>query len=220
MISRRDYEARVRRQARAAFAEHVLRCNGVDPHGLDRWCAARHRDSHWDSAYSFEAVCLRNRSLYVGGDIDHVVFAYGPADAIGRLAWIAGARGEYLREKASIGGSSGLVDWEREVAEHDLATILGDEQEPVARACGDELSAALRDGQHGWLRAVEDAGPDSESALWSVGSVPGSRLLYAQEAVARLFALITGKQLCCSCGEDCDGIPGAACYCAQCVPFE
>lgn len=117
--TRRQYGERLWRQSREAFVNHELKSSGEG-----RWTIMqRHKDGGWDWHMAAEIVCMWNRAIVVNGDIDAVVFAYGPKEPEARVRWMGKHTDmSYVQEKAQIGTTSrDLVEtYEPDVARTDL----------------------------------------------------------------------------------------------------
>ena len=68
-----------------------------------------------------------------GGDVQPVVFQYGPHDFDERIHWLYSRECDhYVLEKASIGmgGQEHLLSWDREKAKEDLQDYMDDDMDP------------------------------------------------------------------------------------------
>jgi len=111
----------LREMAKEAFKDHQIKSEAPD-----RWTIAKKdKTGHWCGFYLTEIVSLRV-GLFVGGDIDSVIFASsGRGSPLGLVYWVASSQIEgYLVSKASQGfGASGernpaeTIDGEIAVAE-------------------------------------------------------------------------------------------------------
>src|SRR5690606_34408896 len=99
------------------------------------------------SVYSTEIITTRHRELYVGGDIDHVLFARNPDPARQRVAWMGDRPlSGYVVEKATIGTGRDLVHvFDAEAAEADIRECLADLAEEESSPLRDEAMSALEE---------------------------------------------------------------------------
>ncbi len=158
-------------------------------------------------AYSTEIVATRHGELYVGGDIDHVLFARNHDSAIQRVAWMGDRPlSGYVVEKAAIGTGRDLVHvFDGEAAEADIReclAVIAEEESSHARneaisALEEALDEGLFDSAEALAMYVHDRAPCSydyfESCRW--GSVVDTRVYFAQAAVARLHALLAARDV-------------------------
>jgi hypothetical protein len=184
-------------RARKAFATHVITARSGE-----RWLIQRiHEDGRPESTFWVEVAVLRGH-LYVGGDIDTVVFKGGPMDPVARVRWMGESKSltDYVAEKACSGlGSRELVwSWDREVAADDLSRHIADMdeesrvgvdsfylQEAVAAETRDDFATRAAD-------AIDD--PDAWEYVGSFGELLDSRIIYAHAALARLCALLSESE--------------------------
>jgi hypothetical protein len=201
---RRDARlARLVEQARRAYADHEIVADGPRCWHIAR----RGADGRLDSCYSVDVYAGHHGQLYVGGDIDCVVFAaYGDnADPVRRLRWMGRCQDldYYVAQKAAIG----MTDDRKMVWDFDGDTAAADIREHVAvlREGGCELD---EDELEQWEDfAAEAAGGEiSPDALYHamyhalpfehlegldrIGSVLSGRVVYAWAALARLCDLL------------------------------
>lgn len=204
---RRKYLADSYAQARAAFARHELA-----EEGPGRWVLRRrYADGKgFESTYWTEVACMAGGYLYVNGDIDLVVFAYGPADPVSRVAWMAKASDGYAAEKVAIGmtaprGCSMAHDWEHDIAVQAVREALtaDGEDEPEVSLPKDFDSVDEAIESLGLVDSTEQAFAewlhehfefDDCEGLWDAGRVLSSRVIYAQAALARLLQLIEARE--------------------------
>jgi hypothetical protein len=192
MSYREQYNARMQKLARRAFADHTIRTAQKD-----RWLIQRCRsDGSWDSCYATEVICLWNRALFVGGDIDVVVFAYGPTEYEQRLRWIGRQHGStsYLREKAMIGTGKGVVlEWNDDCAASDLQEALEDEDLELTENEQLDIQSAkdrVGDGEHAVWEELSPRSWDTMEYFQDLGEVISPRVFYAQAAVEKLCELL------------------------------
>lgn len=195
-------------QAKAAFADHVIRAQGPRVFGSPMrhqwWHIARPGTTQY-AAY----VTVMSPYLIVQGDIDLCSFAYFSGDtAEGAVAWIGGRDfSHYVCEKASIGMTARELIWKLDADAlcRELAGSLKEIRDEVKLrgTLGDWREDALKDAIFG-LRHDEDPAQvlhdlcESEalsSADGPYGDVPTARVIYAWAAVRRLHELLTyGKR--------------------------
>lgn len=114
-----ERDGKLKRDAISAFEEHQIRHRDERMYLLQR----PHKNGLWESNFSVEVFCGWHGTIYVGGDIDATVYAYGPTDVRARIAWIGGTEdvGYYVAQKASIGsgrfGSESEFDREEAISE-------------------------------------------------------------------------------------------------------
>lgn len=177
---------KMRLRAKQTYANHVLRSRGED-----RWLLQRQRkDGGWTSEFATEIIALYNSSLYVGGDIDVVVFSYGPKDVQSRLRWLVDSGVDYLTQKAAIGmgGREKVTEYDSVQARRDLREISEyEEWEPQDQEdildCLDNVENreyVLRNLPH----ACWDLG------IGDLGMVTCTEVFYAQAALARLCEIL------------------------------
>lgn len=188
MNARERYMTNTQKLATEAFEAH--RVELVSP---GRWLV--HRSG--DSAYWTEVIALHGAGLLVDGDIDHVIFRYGPAHPPARVRWMAktkGAADGYFCEKATIGSGREVVrSWRPEVARYDLAEL----QEEARESCEDAKRLdRLIDGIDDIKRCLDEMDEASVyrelyelsfyDELPRVGTVPAPRLFYVHAALVKL----------------------------------
>lgn len=173
--------------AHTAFQHHVI---VTESEG--RWLLQR--DRKW--AYAAEIIALANGALFVGGDISHVVFGYGPNDPIARVRWIGECEdlGYYVAEKARIGTGAELVDqWLDDIAQHELRAFVADNPERVVDH--DALEDALeQEERHDFTRLAAGALDDGWEVVGAMGEILAPRVVYAHAALARLCVLLRERE--------------------------
>lgn len=211
------------RLATQAYEEHVIR---ELPEGMrcdGRWVIQRMgkvrgqpKRGTWDHPYWTEIVCLQGGMIYVGGDINPVVFAYGPRSFEGRVRWMGSRKSgadSYLLEKAVIGtGRETVYTYSPQQAAEDIQWLIRDqkaERETERQVLGEgeaedkqlrrrvellELALEEVDDRHGMMETLMES-PD-DSGLYDVviesdiGEVPAARVFYAWAALRRLCHLL------------------------------
>lgn len=204
-----QYVDRMVKNAKSQFMEHQIR---REEQG--RWLLQkRHKDGGWEWTMAAEIVALwDDKSLFVGGDIQNLVFSYGPTDVDERLRWI-GRSGDimhYVQEKASIGTGGAVAEaWVPEVARFMIDREIDerrnellddqvvDDPEVIERIDDDDTLRALRDargglvydGEHAVLDHLYRAGVFDGGDIPSFSPVPAAGVIFAWAAVNRLCDL-------------------------------
>lgn len=192
---REEHLERHRRQAAEAFSRHA-----ITKHDDRRWLLQRmHADGKPEWVYAAEIIVLEGGSLYVGGDIDHVVFACGPHDPMARLRWIGECRdlGWYVAQKARIGmgGRDGVDVWDGAIAAQELRRWLRENPEELEDpdalddACGADERNDFYDAA---IRAIREG--DAHEIVGPMGEVLAPRVIYAHAALARLCELLRQQE--------------------------
>jgi hypothetical protein len=140
-----------------------------------------------------EVVTLAN-GIYVGGDIETVVFQ-GGSDRYrprGLVYWMATKSYGYAREKARIGGT-GRDEWDADCARHEILWHLQAEQITQRQAL--KLLDALRrdEGPGPFHAATYDITQDSE--LCNMGDVVNKSVFMATAVLRRLAHLFDCKDM-------------------------
>jgi hypothetical protein len=166
------------------IAKESFRNHEIVKTGEDRWIIAEKKNGYVSSTYKTEIIALYNNSIYVGGDIDVVVFSYGPPDVIERLKWIGQNNSyRYIEEKARIGTSVHFCEIDNDVLKEDLIDLAADFPDNSEEIMGlvDMVPDIdyIREKMHGIFQ--EDMG---------VGKVIDSRIIFAKEALSRLCYLL------------------------------
>lgn len=208
MSAREAYHANLVRLATDAFALHAIRKR--EP---GRWLLQRQHDGRWTGNYSAEVIATWHGELYVGGDVDFVLFrGYGDSrDPEAILRWMghhADVRG-YVRSKACIGTGWQLTDaFDDAVAREDVADWLA-QREPGPPDDDGDTDGGCPEGAAVLRRALElidkghplddvkaylyDEGQESEDVA-RLGLVVAPRVYYAHAAVRRLCALLDAER--------------------------
>jgi hypothetical protein len=191
----------MKNDARAAFAKHVI-AKESEGRWLLRKPYADGRGFDWTMAA--EVISLAGGSLYVGGDIDFVIFSWysDSADHEAKVRWMGRCSDidYYVRQKAIIGTGRELVE---QYDEDEARASLKWHYEDCVRVGDDALAAklaellesgALEDRQallHELYRAQPDLAADVGGTL---GMVPHPRVYYAHAALRRLCDILDERQ--------------------------
>lgn len=196
---RAQHLERNRQQAAQVFANHCI-TKASDR----RWLIQkRYPDGKPDWTFAAEIIALEGAAIYVGGDIDHVVFAHGPSDPISRLRWMGECNdlAYYVRQKARIGSPRhhDCIDvWDEEIAHEELrayvAELRAEDDEPPHGIDEERLAAALSaESREHFLDYATQAfpgWPDSWESIGDMGMVLCPSVIYAHAALARLCVLL------------------------------
>jgi len=188
-----------KRRAGKAFAEHCLISNG------ERWwhLARRKPDGAVDSRYSTDVYCGHFGEIYVGGDIDVVVFSYfsDSRDLRARLAWIGRAKdlSYYVARKAAIGMSDReyIYKWDEDYARLQLQELKQEmeTEEALTGSAREAIDQALEDiGDKHRAAICADLYTaisfDWLESLGDFGMLLSGRVVYAWAALGRLCDLL------------------------------
>jgi hypothetical protein len=135
-----------------------------------------------------EVVTLEN-GIYVGGDIETVVFMGGSdrrTTPRGLVYWMGTKSYGYASEKARAGGT-GRDEWDEDCARHHILQHLQDET--ITREQATEIRAALRsgDGAGPFKATIYDVTHDGE--LCDMGDVTNKSVYMATAVLRRLACL-------------------------------
>ena len=191
---------RHRQQAAKAFERHV-----ITKRSEGRWLLQTiHADGRPDWTMAAEIIALENAAIYVGGDISHIIFAYGPKDPIGRLRWMGECSdlGYYVAQKARIGmggrgdGGDVTVVWDYDVAKEELFEHVAETPDPYEGSGPEDVWRQVSaDDQHEFLDNYREAFPDDDmDGIYSMGEVLAPRVIYAHAAIARLCVLLRAEE--------------------------
>jgi len=204
---RDDRYAQTEKQVKHAFERHLIRKESEG-----RWLLMRpHKDGwddpdrRWDSNMWTEVICLEGEGLYVGGDIGHIIFRYGPRGYEERVFWLGRkpAWDSYVQQKASIGMGGdrhGVTEWDGRAAREDL---LHEREELQAQAGDGERIEGALDAIDDAVNAIEDGPEEVYRHLMSdpcfdeppnIGMVVSSRLIYVMGALNRLCDLLEERR--------------------------
>jgi len=188
----------LKKQAITAFEKHVVADPYVGVQGSDRWFIARsNKDGNgYDGTYATEIIALRNGRLFVGGDIDDCVFAYGDKEPLQRLRWIGCCEdlGYYVKQKATIGLGDGFKLTEEYVPSVALSQLDELIEEAVKENTKEEYLEYLReakdhvDEHDDLMQFVHEH--LSEYELYYLGGCCSARVVFAWAAVRRLCELL------------------------------
>ena len=198
-MSTRD--ERVIAQARQAFRNHAIRDRSAG-----RWLLQKRDEAGgWDWTMAAEVISLYGGSLFVGGDIDHVVFGYysDKRDHESKLRWMGECDdiGYYVVQKARIGmvGTECVDVYDPNEAEETLKGWLRearkerDDWDPESTdeliVCLEEMVASVPDTEDEIWRELWRIDPDFAQDAGSL-KVVGARVYYAHAALARLCAVL------------------------------
>lgn len=194
-------------RAKSAFQYHEIVESESDPL-RGRWLIGD-RGKAGGNCWA-EIACMAHKTLYVGGDIGPLVFAYGPDNYIARVHWMGQMEmpDRYFREKASIGtrggaGGAGMIEeWNISAALDDLSDLVQMEREEpeVEAQTVDAMEEELRDA----ILASDDQGTFEVYDLlnryghWEAcahfGMVPTTRVYQTHAALHRLSQLLRAQE--------------------------
>jgi hypothetical protein len=171
-------------------------------------------DSGWESNFWTEIVSLHGGQLYVGGDIDHVIFAYysAPEDIRGtsyehlaKVRWMGKDTDfdYYIRQKATMGTGRQLIEvYDEELAEEYIRDYIKElkecidassEQQDRIDELEDLVDSSLEDEQH-TMQELWRIDPDFAMDCGSF-RVTAPRLYFAHAALARLCELLDAERI-------------------------
>lgn len=192
-----NYIKEMAKHARTSYAEHQIL-----ERGQGYWVCGRPGSSQ----FKFEVRALLFGALYVGGDIDHVIFAQytDSPDPERRLRWI----GEhtdisyYVAQKAMIGMGDGdgrsVWTYEPRAAVEAYQRALKDPE--LMNAQRDALNAAIEataayEDREEVIRALYESGAFHPHDIdTQAGKVPSPRLIYAWQAVKKVVELLDAER--------------------------
>lgn len=202
-------------QAREAFAEHVIRKQSEG-----RWLLQkRHPNGGWTWIMGVEVISLAHGQLYVGGDIEHVIYAYygdKPGNHEAKVRWMGRCHDVdyYVAQKACVGTGRSLTEvYDSDAAEETIAHWGAEYRkesetawpEDVKRniACAEALEAFLEYPGAGFThhelldslaRELGDYWQIIMEERWDVGMVLAPRVYYTHAALRRLCDLLDERQ--------------------------
>jgi len=184
MGKREDRSVALARQANACYADHALISQASD-----RWIIGR----PGSSAFRTEVINLTLGGVYVGGDIDHLIFRYSQDEGIERVRWMSRRRDaadSYFLEKASIGSGRKLVyAWDLAVALDDLADINPEDYGMTADGLSDLLESLESSVcQYDFQSRLHEHGSFDDDDL-KYGEIPDQRCYHVMAALKKLDAL-------------------------------
>jgi len=194
-MTRAEIETKIATMAIKDFSDHVVRYK-PGPH---HWVLQKKDNHGWTSIFAVDIICLgTSGSLFVGGDIGPVVFAYGPGNFEQRISWV-GHRpppDHYVASKASIGtGQGGRAERDADLARVEILEILEEEArndpEFDKKAALEELQVAMSYLSDSFDLFYYELPEEYYETLEGVGEHISSRVIFAHAAVHRLWQLIT-----------------------------
>ena len=196
MSARAKYLADHETSASRSFARHEI----AEESEEGRWLL---QDPNSSNCWT-EIICVRGGGLYVDGDIEPVVFRYGPKHPIARVHWMGRcphAWDTYFQEKATIGtGTRGsgsvLSTFAYRIAVADLAEYRDESESDDKKAALQEIIEDVNDETraHDVGRALYEAGHDLWELSGHVGIVPSTRMFSVHAALQRLSRLLHAKE--------------------------
>lgn len=188
--------------ARKAFERHV-----ITERGEGRWLIQRlYPDGKPESTYWTE-ICVLRKNLYVGGDIQPVLFEGGYSASAGRVRWMGESESwGYIAEKAQAGLRSreSVWKWDAEVAVDDFNRWRAERREEEEGEGGDSdldedyVALALAAGDRSeFLEHLGDACDhdwDRMEEFHGMGEILDARVIYAHAALRRLSQLLDQEE--------------------------
>jgi len=198
--------------ARRAYKDHLIRKQSPGRWLLQRQYTDGKWAGSWDSSFYTEIICLEGGQLFVGGDIDHTIFAYysDSTDFEARLRWIGKhSVDSYIVEKACIGTGRELIEiWDQDQAEKDVTWRVEylrkhDQEDGTDHSVEiDEyeyLLAYFPNNEHEVCNKIYDIEPSSAPDLFPIGMTTSPRVYFAHAAIQRLLTLLEEKNECDLC---------------------
>ena len=158
-VNREEHDIKAKESALKAFTRHQISRSSEG-----RWLLQRpDPKGGWEWNMAAEIIGLVNSALYVGGDVQTMVFAYGPDSPEGLVRWIGGTSdvGYYVRQKASIGmGISGVQgvgiidDYLPDLALTDIEDMEADYVEDLVENKGDPNAVEALDFVQRFVRGL------------------------------------------------------------------
>jgi hypothetical protein len=211
-MTREKYRQNMIRMANEAFENHLIadRREG-------RWFLARptvagwdDQRKRWDWCFATEIIAdLWGGGLYVGGDIDHVIFRSYPGSPEARVRWMGGRSGgqdSYFVEKAIIGTGRELIEqYQGDIAHADLTALQKEITEDVDRPLGKTFTdtvEAIEDikrcrfdmNRDEVIRDLLATGYFDSERIYDTGMVITPRVFYAHAALRRLCDLLDQEE--------------------------
>lgn len=193
MSADENYVKEMVKNARASYAEHQIL-----ERGPGYWVCGRPGSNQ----FKFEARSLLFGALYVGGDIDHMIFAQytDSPDPERKLRWI-GEHADvsyYVAQKAMIGMGDGdgrsVWTYEPRATIEAYQQTLKDPE--LTNAQRDALNAAIEataayEAREEVIRALYESDAFHPHDIdTQAGKVPSPRLIYAWQAVKKVVELL------------------------------
>ena len=193
--SSHDYCQALMIQADKDFSDHILVEREDDKLTSLKWWSIMYltKEGTLHPFYAADIIALRDRRIFVGGDIDDCIFGYGPTDTYARLRWVAFSNLDYITEKARMGMTDNgklTTIWKPEVAAYELQQQLKEETDHKNKAILEEAIERCLDNADEYEIArflYDDHDWDIELMP---SKVPSSRVIYAQAAVRKLCQLL------------------------------
>ena len=163
-----------------------------------RWLLQRpHEGGGWDWTFAAEVIALAGGALYVGGDIDHMIYAYGPKDPIARVHWLGALTdlGYYVAQKARIRmcrARDTVDEWDSATAHEELRAHVAENpeelenEEALEEACAQETREMFLNHA---TKALE--GHDAWETVAEMGERLSPAVIYSHAALARLSRLLS-----------------------------
>lgn len=204
---RDKYNKTMTKRAIKAFENHEL----ITSNG-DRWLIAKtYNGGVIQGQYATEIISLHNCRLFVGGDIEDVIFGYHSGKHLSKVSWVGNHKcvDSYIVEKASIGmrdGGTLTLEYDEDAAKDDLKRILQDFEEELSSSdLQPEIHETYLSDKYILTKALENTHnktrmkqylyddlevTDITEELQNIGKVYASRLFYAWAACRKLCELL------------------------------
>jgi hypothetical protein len=190
MTHREDRKRQLSAEAARSYAKHeiVSETNG-------RWLIKeRYEDGKgWKGGFWAEIIVLRGGGLLVTGDMESVIFRYGPEHPRAAVAWMARrktADDRYFLEKATIGsGPDSVQKWDLDVARDDIRELEKDEDYEEFRERLVEIREDELESRDLLLAGLYELDFESE-VISDIGMVVDTHLYFAHAALQRLDRLL------------------------------
>lgn len=195
MSAARDHIEWITKLARTSYGEHQIL-----ERGPGYWICGRPGSNQ----YKFEVRSLLFGALYVGGDIDHMIFAQytDSSDPERKLRWIGehNSLDYYVAQKASIGMGSDTYVWT-----YDSRAAIEEYREALQdpELTGDQIDAlnaaikstAANEAREEVIRALyESEAFHPHDIDPQAGKVTSVRLIYAWQAAKKVVELLDAER--------------------------
>jgi hypothetical protein len=196
-VTTRDSELKAR--AIKAFDDHEIR----DRTSRGYLVQQRRKDGGWTFDMAAEVFVGFMNYIYVGGDIDGLIFGHGPNDPRERIAWIGGCNdvSYYIHQKASIGTRSAktvATIWDPAIAAACVRDRLHEETDDELREAVEEVLSHELESFDMMYNDLSNAIPAQYHSFlddfWDVGYVVAPRVYYCWAAVRRLHLLLLEEE--------------------------